>query len=313
VGVPNSSEGKAMEISARQLAAGYINPEFFYSEASGEIVFWCPVNGATTENTEYPRSELREVIDPLDDNVNWGAPGTHVLEARCRVREVPSSQKVIIGQIHSYSGKARPLIKLQFYKGMIEALVKESPAKGKDIKLVFPEVGLDRDFTFQIKLEDGLLSVTVNDDDPVEHSGGFPSDDPSIGLRAATVRGLMFDQCVMVDQVFSVDHVRAIELALCAATLEQALHVEAQKRAAQGDHRRTIAAIRRLPDIYPTYLQAGVLMHAHVTQPRIATEIHLNDGVGEVPVLLTGVRLNEGQLCVVAHRDENSGVGDRPI
>jgi hypothetical protein len=163
VGVPNSPEDKAMEISARQLATGYINPEFFYSEAGGAIVFWCPVNGATTENTEYPRSELREVIDPLDDNVNWGAPGTHVLEARCRVREVPSSQKVIIGQIHSYSGRARPLIKLQFYKGKIEALVKESPAKGKDIKLVFPEVGLDRDFTFKIKLEDGLLGVTVND------------------------------------------------------------------------------------------------------------------------------------------------------
>ena len=67
--------------------------------------------------TEFARSELRELIDPADDNVCWAAPGTHILDARCRVSEVPSSQKVVIGQIHGYSGKANPLIKLQFFKG----------------------------------------------------------------------------------------------------------------------------------------------------------------------------------------------------
>jgi hypothetical protein len=66
------------------------------------------------------------------------------------------------GQIHGYSGKARPLIKLQFFKGRIEALVKESPTKGKDLKLTFPEVGLDKDFDYEIQLHDGLLNVSVN-------------------------------------------------------------------------------------------------------------------------------------------------------
>ena len=42
------------------------------------------------------------------------------------------------------------------------ALVTESPTKGKDLKLTFPQVGLDKDFDYQIKLQDGLLSVTVN-------------------------------------------------------------------------------------------------------------------------------------------------------
>ncbi len=157
-----AGDGKATEIQATELAAGFTHADYFHTGADGEIVFWCPVNGARTENTDYPRCELREVIDPADDNAAWAAAGTHVLEARCRVMEVPSSLKVIIGQIHSYSGKARPLIKLQFYKGRIEALVKEGPEKGKDIKLTWPSVGLDKDFKYEIKIENGLLSITVN-------------------------------------------------------------------------------------------------------------------------------------------------------
>jgi len=151
-----------LEISASQLTAGYIHADYFHFNPEGAMVFWCPVSGATTKNTEYARTELREVLDPTDDNVCWAAAGTHVLIARCRVSEVPSSQKVIIGQIHGYSGSAKPLIKLQFFKGRVEALVKENAAKGKDLKLTFPDVGLDKDFDYEIKLQDGLLSVTVN-------------------------------------------------------------------------------------------------------------------------------------------------------
>jgi type 1 glutamine amidotransferase len=157
-----NGRGSPLEISAAQLSAGYIHADYFHFSPDEAMVFWCPVNGATTENTEYPRTELREVLDPADDNVCWAAPGTHVLSARCRVSEVPSSQKVIIGQIHGYSGKARPLIKLQFFNGRIESLVKENASKGGDLKLTFPEVGLDKEFDYEIKLQDGLLSATVN-------------------------------------------------------------------------------------------------------------------------------------------------------
>lgn len=162
VSASGAADGHPMEVSAAQLSAGYTNAEYFFKAADGQLVFWCPVTGARTENTEFPRSELREVLDPTDDNVCWAAPGTHVLAARCRVSQVPSSQKVIIGQIHGYSGKAKPLIKLQFFKGRVEALVKESPTKGKDLTLTFPGIGLDKDFDYEIKLQDGLLLVSVN-------------------------------------------------------------------------------------------------------------------------------------------------------
>lgn len=164
VSASGASEGKAAEIQAAELAAGYTHADFFHSGEGGTMVFWCPVTGASTEGSKYCRTELREVIVPDDDDVCWAAPGSHVLDARCRVSTVPSSQKVIIGQIHSYSGKARPLIKLQFFKGRVEALVKKSPKEGRDLKLIFPDVGLGKDFNYQIKLEDGLLGITVNDD-----------------------------------------------------------------------------------------------------------------------------------------------------
>ena len=103
-----------------------------------------------------------KMIDPTDDNVCWSAKGTHSMDVSCRVLEVPSEQKVVIGQIHGYSGKANPLIKLQFYKGRVEALVKDKASKGKDVKLTFPDVGLDKDLDYRIKLRDGVLSITVN-------------------------------------------------------------------------------------------------------------------------------------------------------
>jgi hypothetical protein len=161
VDAAGKTDGNAVEVSAAQLTAGY-KGDHFYSDSDGAIVFWCPVNGATTEGTEFPRSELREMLDARDPSVNWPTQGTHILEARCRVMEVPSNPKVVIGQIHSYSGKAKPLIKLQYFKGRIEALVKASPTAGSDRKLTFPAVGLNSDIAYQIKLQDGLLSITVN-------------------------------------------------------------------------------------------------------------------------------------------------------
>ncbi len=155
-------QGHAAEVLPDRLADGGNHPEFFQVAADGALVFWCPVDGATTEGTEYPRTELRELLDPESPQVNWPAAGLHVLRARCQVREVPSSQKVIIGQIHSYTGKARPLVKLQFYKGRIEGLVKISPDKGQDRKLVWEEIPLNAEVDYEIRLEDGRLDVTVN-------------------------------------------------------------------------------------------------------------------------------------------------------
>jgi hypothetical protein len=152
----------APEISAALLTAGYSNASFFYTGPAGEMVFWCPVTGGTTSGSSYPRSELREMLNPTDSKVNWTGHGTHSLDAQCRVLRTPSTGKVIIGQIHGYSGNAYPLIKLQYFNGLIDALVKHSPNSSTDTHYYFMNVGLSNLITYQIKVADGLLSMTVN-------------------------------------------------------------------------------------------------------------------------------------------------------
>ena len=151
----------ASEIPPELLMAGVTNVSFFTGE-DGAMVFSCPVLGGTTSSSSYPRCELRELVDPANENVNWTGYGTHVIDAQCRVTQIPSSKKTIVGQIHSYTGNARPLVKLQFNNGKVEALVKNSPNSDSDTVVSFTTAGLGDLIDYQIKLVDGLLSMTVN-------------------------------------------------------------------------------------------------------------------------------------------------------
>ena len=56
----------ASVITPAQLTAGFTN-SWFYSGADGAMVFWCPVTGGTTSASDYPRSELRELLNPLSN------------------------------------------------------------------------------------------------------------------------------------------------------------------------------------------------------------------------------------------------------
>jgi hypothetical protein len=127
------------------------------------MTFWAPVPGATTSGSSYPRSELREQISPPSNSSNWFGFGTHTLDAECRVTQIPSTAKVIIGQIHGYTGEALPLVKLQYNNGTIEALIKTNANDSlTDRKYVYSFVGLSNSITYQIKMVNGLISVTVN-------------------------------------------------------------------------------------------------------------------------------------------------------
>ena len=156
------TSGDSASITAAQLVAGYSNALYFYTGADGAMTFWAPVTGATTPGSSYPRSELREQIVPGNNNINWSGYGMHTLDAQCRVIEVASTKKVIIGQIHTKTGEARPLVKLQYNDGTIEALIKNSPTADPDSKYTFSNVGLSNLVTYRIRMVDGLVTVTVN-------------------------------------------------------------------------------------------------------------------------------------------------------
>jgi len=156
------TNGDSASIPAAQLVDGYTNALYFYTGSDGAMVFWAPVTGATTPNSSYPRSELREQISPPLNSSNWVPYGTHVLNAQCCVTQVPSTGKVIIGQIHCYTGNARPLLKLQYNDGVIEALVKTNSNFAPDYKFYFQNIGLGNLIDYQVRMENGLLTTTVN-------------------------------------------------------------------------------------------------------------------------------------------------------
>src|ERR1035438_2647759 len=109
-GVLTCSGGSVDEEKPAQLA-GFTNT-YFYTGSDGSMVFWAPINGATTSGTTNPRSELREELTPGSDSVNWILYGTHILDGQCKVLQVSSAKKVIIGQIHAESSAALPTVKI---------------------------------------------------------------------------------------------------------------------------------------------------------------------------------------------------------
>jgi hypothetical protein len=141
--------------------AGFANSNFF-TGPEGEMVFSCPVTGGTTRGSDFPRSELRELLVPASENFNWNGYGSHALNAQCKVLQLPSSKKIIIGQIHSFTGASLPLVKLQYNNGTVQALVKESPIATEDTVFPLATVGLNSFISYQIKMVDGQLSMTAN-------------------------------------------------------------------------------------------------------------------------------------------------------
>jgi len=151
-------DATASEISPSFLTGGYTSA-YFYTAADGGMAFWCPVTGGTTVNSTYPRSELRELIDPRDSSENWTGYGSHTLRARCKVLQQPSTGKVIIGQVHGY--ETDPLVKVQWNDGALYVYFKSSPG-GPDMKYGLGTAEFGDIIDYEIHVEDGVATVTLN-------------------------------------------------------------------------------------------------------------------------------------------------------
>ena len=132
VPIDEDGDSKADNIDEVQLSQGYQHNEYFYTGSDGGMVFKAPIKGAkTSKNTDYTRTELREMLRRGDKSIatrdesglpnknNWvfsSAPKKTqklagavdgVLEATLAVNHVTTTGKssqvgrVIIGQIHA--------------------------------------------------------------------------------------------------------------------------------------------------------------------------------------------------------------------
>lgn len=169
---------------------------FMYNDSiSGGLVFFAYPSEATTANSKFSRSELREQMVPGNNNVNWTFAQGGYMKGKLAIENVSKDSKgkyhrVIIMQIHGrltdqqrdligqIDNNAPPILKIYWQDGKIrvktkvlknigatgEALLHEE-AWEDDEGYNFPtEVGFEK-FTLEVKVSEGKLVVILNGTD----------------------------------------------------------------------------------------------------------------------------------------------------
>lgn len=154
----------AITIDTPKLASGYTDGFF---KSGDTLFFWAPVTGTTTKSAKYPRSELRET--KADGSLyNWKyTAADNMLRAAVAVNQVPSTGKIVIGQIHC-NGSTEPMLKLEYQwkdasrLGNIVAKFRLTPDSEPAVITVAEKVPMNQRFTYTIHLTPtGNLSVSA--------------------------------------------------------------------------------------------------------------------------------------------------------
>jgi len=156
----------AVTVDTAKLVGGYQDG---YFRSGDTLFFWAPVTGSKTDNAISPRTELRETYANGAVH-NWTyTQADNFLRAALTVDQVPSSGKIVIGQIHCY-GSTEPLIKLEYqYKektatGNIVAKFRLTPTSEPEVIQIATGVLLKERFTYTIHLTPtGNLTVNAHE------------------------------------------------------------------------------------------------------------------------------------------------------
>jgi hypothetical protein len=162
--LPTGSPGSPTTIPPSRLtgAKGYSDPAYFWTDKNdGSMTFWAPEKGVTTPNSNYARSELRE-MNADGSAADWTLAGDHTLSAQLRIPSV--TKNVCVGQVHLGSGgsSTKPLVELYYRPtGDIYLGTERSPAGGQDLHLV-GNVPLGTKWTYVINVTGNSINLTVN-------------------------------------------------------------------------------------------------------------------------------------------------------
>ena len=153
--MPIGSSGDVTTESGSQLAAGYTNQYYFYTDPSdGSMVMMDPTVGWTTSGSEHPRTEMRE-------NATWATSGTNIIDATVAVTKVPSNTTV--GQIFQGDGPSKPLCELQVTSSGVVNLLLENTNQGGDAdEHKVGTVTIGQKFTYEMQLAGTTITVKIN-------------------------------------------------------------------------------------------------------------------------------------------------------
>ena len=134
----------------------YVNPKYFFVK-NGGVVFRAPCGGATTKNSKYPRSELREMSADGKSRAAWDTSSSIVrsMTVKARIMRTPKvKQHVVCAQIHDADDDLM-MVRLEGTKLFIER------NKIGDV-LLTDDYQLGDTFTVKIQAGNGRVKVWYN-------------------------------------------------------------------------------------------------------------------------------------------------------
>ncbi|MBI9042105.1 polysaccharide lyase family 7 protein [Lutibacter sp.] len=188
--------GKPIEVAPPEIlnyATNETLKPFFYNDSiKGALVFYTYPDASTT-NSSYSRTELREQLVPGSNSTNWTFEKGGTMKGTLEVAEMSKDAsgnyyRTIVMQIHGILTKAQkeligasdnnapPMLKIYWVNGQVRVKTKvlkdlnatetemlHEEAWGDDAGYTFPEyVGFDK-FTLEVKVSNGKMEVILNE------------------------------------------------------------------------------------------------------------------------------------------------------
>jgi hypothetical protein len=151
------ANGSPDEIKQPALAT-YSHAEYFHLNTNADgVVFKAHCGGVTTDNSGYPRCELREMKNNGVDMANWASNDGdyHILEVAEKITHLPVEKKhVVVAQIHDTSDDI-VMLRLETNKLFLEFNGSDGPAATTNYVL-------GTEFTFKIVVHNGVMEFYYN-------------------------------------------------------------------------------------------------------------------------------------------------------
>lgn len=154
--LPTGSNKNPNEVKQPGLATFSENPYFYANSNGNGVVFQAPTNGVTTTNSQYPRSELREMTDGGKEKASWSTTsGTSTMAIREAITHLPTVRpEVVAGQVHGPSAYVA-LIRLNKSTLFVEH-------NGKNMGTLNSNYKLGTIFNVKIIASNGYIQVFYN-------------------------------------------------------------------------------------------------------------------------------------------------------
>jgi hypothetical protein len=153
----------ADQVDQPELASFQSPPWFQVNKSQTGVIFRANAGGATTDGSDYPRSELREMTDNGDNEASWSnESGEHVMTITEAITSLPQRKpEVVAGQIHDDEDDV-VMIRLQKSRLFVEA-------NGDEVGVLNPAYTLGTKFTVQIRANSEGIHISYDGKKAVDY------------------------------------------------------------------------------------------------------------------------------------------------